>query len=71
VYPSNYWCKDFPAAEFLGISCTFSIPVLSSYGGNTIGSLPNGATYYDFNDAYELPIDTAQTQNNKQAKYCS
>lgn len=37
----------------------------------TIGSLPNGATYYDFNDAHELPIDTAQTQNNKQAKYCS
>lgn len=70
VYLHNFWGKKVTAAEFPSISCAFTIPFMSGYGGNTIMPLPNGATYYVFSDAYEFPIDAAITQINTLVKYC-
>jgi len=70
VYLHNFWGKKVTSAEFPSISCAFTIPFMSGYGGNTIMSLPNGATYYVFSDAYEFPIDAAITQINTLSGYC-
>ena len=70
VYLHNFWGKKVTSAEFPSISCTFTIPFMSGYGGNTIMPLPNGATYYVFSDAYEFPIDAAITQIGTLASYC-
>jgi hypothetical protein len=71
VYNHNFWGKKVTAAEFPSISCQFTIPFMSGYGGNTIMMLPNGAVYYVISDAYEFPIDAAITQINTLAPYCS
>ena len=71
VYNHNFWGKKITAAEFPTISCSFTVPFMSGYGGITIMPLPNGATYYVFDDAYEFPIDAAITQINKLVPYCS
>jgi hypothetical protein len=70
VYLHNFWGKKVTAAEFPSITCAFTIPFMSGYGGNTIMMLPNGATYYVFSDAYEFPIDAAITEINKLASDC-
>jgi hypothetical protein len=70
VYLHNFWGKKVTGAEFPTIPCTFTVPFMSGYGGNTIMPLPNGATYYVFSDAYEFPIDAAITQINTLASYC-
>ena len=70
VYLHNFWGKKVTSAEFPTVSCTFTIPFMSGYGGNTIMPLPNGATYYVFSDAYEFPIDAAITQINTLSPYC-
>ena len=71
VYNHNFWGKKVTSAEFPTISCTFTIPFMSGYGGNTIMPLPNGATYYVISDAYEFPIDVPITQINKLSPYCT
>lgn len=70
VYLHNFWGKKVTNAEFPTISCAFTIPFMSGYGGNTIMLLPNGATYYVFSDAYEFPIDQAISQVNTLSGYC-
>lgn len=70
VYLHNFWGKKVTAAEFPGIPCGFTIPIMSGYGGITIMLLPNGAVYYAFSDAYEFPIDTAITQIDTLKRYC-
>ncbi|HVW67876.1 MAG TPA: hypothetical protein VHB68_02825 [Steroidobacteraceae bacterium] len=70
VYNHNFWGKKVTSAEFPSISCAFTVPFMSGYGGITIMPLPNGATYYVFDDAYEFPIDVAITQINKLVPYC-
>lgn len=70
VYNHNFWGKKVTQAEFPTISCAFTIPFMSGYGGITVMPLPNGATYYVFDDAYEFPIDAAITQINKLVPYC-
>jgi len=70
VYNHNFWGKKVTSAEFPTISCQFTIPFMSGFGGNTIMMLPNGAVYYVISDAYEFPIDTPITQINKLAPYC-
>jgi len=70
VYNHNFWGKKVTSAEFPTISCAFTIPFMSGFGGITIMPLPNGATYYVFDDAYEFPIDAAITQINTLAPYC-
>lgn len=70
VYNHNFWGKKVTAAEFPSISCAFTIPFMSGYGGVTIMPLPNNATYYVISDAYEFPIDSAITEINKLSPYC-
>jgi len=71
VYNHNFWGKKVTSAEFPTISCQFTIPFMSGFGGNTIMMLPNGAVYYVISDAYEFPIDSAITQINTLAPYCT
>lgn len=70
VYNHNFWGKKITREEFPSISCQFTIPLMSGYGGNTIMPLPNGATYYVFSDAFEFPINAAISQINSLAGYC-
>ena len=70
MYLHNFWGKKVTAAEFPSIPCSFTIPIMSGYGGITIMLLPNGAIYYVFSDAYEFPIDIAITQINTLERYC-
>ncbi len=70
VYNHNFWGKKVTVAEFPTVSCQFTIPFMSGFGGNTIMLLPNGAVYYVISDAYEFPIDSAITQINTLVPYC-
>lgn len=69
-YHNLFWAKSMTASEFPQYRCSFWVPFMSGYGGNTVLLLPNGAIYYLFSDGNEFVWYTAVNEINKIAPFC-
>ncbi len=69
-YKDDYWGKKMTPGEFSQYSCTFWVPFMSGYGGNTVLLLPNGVTYYIFSDGGEFHWYDAVNEINKIVPLC-
>ncbi len=69
-YKDSYWGKTMTPGEFPQYSCTFRVPFMSGYGGNTVLLLPNGVTYYIFSEGDEFHWYDAVNEINKIAPLC-
>ena len=69
-YKDATWGKTMTPSQFPQYSCTFRVPFMSGFGGNTVLMLPNGVTYYLFSDNDEFFWYDAVTEINKIAPLC-
>ena len=69
-YHNYFWARHMTPAEFPQYHCSFWVPLMSGYGGNSVLLLPNGATFYIFSDGDEWEWFGAVNEINKIAPFC-
>jgi len=69
-YKDDFWGKQMTPGEFPQYSCSFWVPYMSGFGGNTVLLLPDGVTYYIFSDDNEFYWYDAVNEINKIAPFC-
>jgi len=69
-YAHGFWGRRMTTTEFPEYSCDFWVAFMAGYGGNLVGLLPNGATFYIFSDGYEFPLTNSLRQYAKLAPIC-
>jgi len=69
MYNNAFWSVPFSSVD--GYDCNFTMPWMAGYSGVVIALLPNGVTYYYFNDNREFSWDAAVREIDKIAPFCA